>query len=108
MNYGIQESLINTCAWCNKRIPENTEVLGLGAMVKQGIDLKDQEGKIILLSLVLTRKTVPAMVTTSNSEAKRTGKDLMFMTCGQSCAESLKDAFQKEKGIIDNFSMDLM
>lgn len=101
-------SFMNTCAWCNKRIPNNVEVFGLGAKVKQGIGLKDQEGKIISLFLALTEKTVPAIVATSDSEAKRDGKDLLFITCSQSCAELLKDTLQKEKGMVDNISMDLV
>jgi hypothetical protein len=96
---------MNTCAWCNKRIPNNAEVFGLGVKVRQEIDLKGQEGTIISLFLDLTKRTVPAIVATSDSEAKRDGKDLLFMTCSQSCAESLKDAFQKEKDVIDNISM---
>ncbi len=94
----------NICAWCNKTIPEDSEVFGLGAKVKQGFDIKNKEGKIIRLSLALTNKTVPAIVTTSNSDAKKEGKDLMFMTCSQGCAGNLKDALQKEKDVIGNIS----
>ncbi|MEW6419325.1 MAG: hypothetical protein AB1480_14635 [Nitrospirota bacterium] len=94
----------NTCAWCGKTIPENSEVFGLGAKIRHGFDIKDKEGKIIQLSLVLTNKTVPAIVTTSDSEAKREGYDLMFMTCSQRCAKSLKKTLQKEKEIIDRIS----
>lgn len=93
-------SFKNRCAWCNKTIPEDSEVFGLGAKFREGVDIEDNEGKIIPLSLVVTNKTIPAIVTTSDSEAKREGKDLMFMTCSQSCAESLRDALQKEKDFV--------
>ena len=96
---------MNTCAWCNKRIPEDCEVFGFGAKIRQGIDLEDQEGKTISLFLALANKTVPAIATTGNSEAKRKGYDLMFMTCSQACAESLKEALQKEIDIVDNIIM---
>jgi hypothetical protein len=98
----------NTCAWCGKVIPEDSEVFGLGAKVRQGFDIKDQEGRIIPLTLLQADKTIPAIVTTSNSEAKREGYDLMFMTCSQGCAKSLKKTLQKEKKIIDNISMNLI
>lgn len=100
-----QKSPMNTCAWCNKRIPEDSEVFGLGAKVKPAIKLEDQEGKFIPLSLILTDKTIPAIVTTTDSQAKQKGNDLMFMTCSQGCAESLKEALYKEKWIIDSISM---
>jgi len=91
---------MNVCAWCKKKIPKNCEVFGLGAKVGKGIDLKGQEGEIISLFLVLADKTVPATVTTFNSEAKKNGYDLMFMTCSQSCAKSLKNNLQKEKDLL--------
>ncbi|MBW2039692.1 MAG: hypothetical protein JRI46_08865 [Deltaproteobacteria bacterium] len=103
--YVKQEPLMNTCAWCNKRIPEDFEVFGLGAKVKQESDLADKEGKIIQLFLVVANKTVPAIVTTNNSQAKIDGIDLMFMTCSQDCAESLRDALKKEKDLIGNISI---
>lgn len=101
--YAKHELLEDTCAWCNKRIPKDHEVFGLGIKVREGIDLSDKEGKTISLFLVRKNKTVPANVVTSDSEAKRDGKDIMFMTCSQSCAESLKAALQKEKDIFGRF-----
>lgn len=104
LNENSPQVFESTCAWCGKTIPEDSEVFGLGAKVKQGFDIKNKEGKIIQLSLALTNKTVPAIVTTSNSDAKKEGKDLMFMTCSQGCAGNLKDALQKEKDVIGNIS----
>ena len=91
----------NICAWCNREIPEASEVFGLGAKVRENILLNDFEGTIISIELFKTDKTVPAIVTTSDSEAKRDGYDLMFMTCSQACAESLKTALSKDKELID-------
>jgi hypothetical protein len=91
----------NTCAWCNKEISEDSEVFGLGARFKKGVAMRNREGKIIPLSLMVTNKIVPAIVTTSNSEAKRDKIDLMFMTCSQTCGESLKTALEAEKGLFD-------
>ncbi len=100
--YLNQELYKHICAWCNKRIPEGVPVFGLGVKSRPSVDLQAWGGKIIPMSLVLTNKTVPAMVTTSDSDAKREGKDLMFMTCSQACAESLKDALEKEKALGDS------
>lgn len=91
----------NICAWCNREIPEGSRVFGLGARVRENILLNDFEGTIISLELFKTDKTVPAIVTTSDSEAKKDGYDLMFMACSQACAESLKTALNKEKELFD-------
>ena len=56
----------NICSWCKKKIPEDFEIFGLGVKFKEGIDMRDKEGKIIHLTLAVTNKTVPAIVTTGN------------------------------------------
>ncbi len=94
----------NNCAWCGKTIPENSEVFGLGAKVRKTFDIKDQEGKIIPLTLIKADKTIPAIVTTSKSEAKRDGYDLMFMICSKDCAESLRTALEKEIKLFEKVS----
>ena len=93
---------MNICAWCGKTIPEDSEVFGLGAKARKDVDIKQHEGIIIQLSLILSRRTVPAIVTREDSEARKTGKDLMFMTCGQRCVESLKTALEQEKNLFGN------
>ena len=102
------KELKNTCAWCSKEISENSEVFGLGAKVRQDFYIKGKEGRITSLSLIQADKTIPAIVATSNSEAKREGCDLIFMTCSQDCAKSLKKTLQKEKEIIDNINIKLI
>jgi hypothetical protein len=67
--------------------------------------MKDREVEIIPLTLVQANKTIPAIVPTRDSEAKRDGKDLIFMTCSLNCATLLKSTFQKEKEIINNVSI---
>lgn len=92
----------NTCAWCKKDIPEGTEVFGLGAKVKKGVNIKGKEGKIIPLQLITKNKEVLAIVVTKDSQAKKDGYDLMFMTCGQKCGKSLKTALNAETKLFDD------
>lgn len=89
-------SFVTTCAWCGKGIPEDTEVFSIGAKARPGVDLKDQEGSIIPLPLHLVRKIVPAMIPTSDSEAKKDGYDMVFMVCSRSCGEALRQALDEE------------
>jgi hypothetical protein len=93
---------MNTCAWCNKNIPEGNEVFGLGAKLRLGINLKNREGTIISLLLATVNKNVPAIVTVTGSDAKKVGNDLLFMLCSQECGESLREVLQREIDIIDN------
>jgi hypothetical protein len=86
----------NFCAWCKKTIPEDSELFGVGAKLKPGIDFEESAGKTITLYLVLSGKEIPAFVTTRNSRAKKDGHDIMFMVCSAECGEFLAMAFQKE------------
>jgi len=88
--------------WVLAPVVGGDPVFGLGAKARKDVDIKQHEGTIIQLSLILSRRTVPAIVTREDSEARKTGKDLMFMTCGQRCVESLKTALEQEKNLFGN------
>ena len=93
---------INICAWCNKRVPENDEVYGLGAGLRPDIDFTDRAGEIIPVYLASTDREVPAIVTTSDSEAKRDGYDVIFLICCEKCGEALKAVLQTEIDFFEN------
>jgi hypothetical protein len=44
-------------------------------------------------------RNVQAMVVAEDSPAKRDGKDLLFVTCGESCAEALRQSLDREMDI---------
>ena len=90
-----QRKLMNTCTWCKKNIPDDIEVFGMGAKIRQGIDLKHKEGKLLKLSL-LNDRTIHALVPTAGSKAKEAGYDLMFMACSKECANDMSKALQEE------------
>ncbi len=90
------EELASVCAWCGETIAEDVEVYGMGARVKPGIDLTDKQGTAVTLSLRLKDKTVPAIVVTNDSEAKRHGYDVALVGCSRECVASLKRALQEE------------
>jgi len=92
----------NTCAWCKKNIPEDTEVFGISAKVKKDIDIKGKEGEIISLHFATKNKDVQAVVVTKDSPAKKEGYDLVFMACSQKCAKSLKSALNAEIKLFDD------
>jgi len=76
-------------------------VFGFGAKASHGIDLSDKEGEFVSLYLALLDKTVYALVPSSSSTAKTDGYDLIFITCSEDCAQSLKDALEHERNVFE-------
>jgi len=68
---------------------------------RQRIGSRSREGKVIPVVLALVDKTIPAIVTTGDSQAKRNGYDLLFMCCSRECAGLLKDVLQEERNLFD-------
>ena len=85
-----------TCAWCGKHIREDGEIFSLGVGILTTIDLEDREGRLIPVTLSLMDKTVSAIVTAKDSQAKKEGKDLAFPLCSQACGRSLRAALRTE------------
>jgi hypothetical protein len=92
---------MHSCAWCNEQIPEDTEVFGFGAKCRPEVDLTAHEGSVIPFFIATLNRRIPAFVSASDSDAKRDGYDLVFMTCSRTCSESLKAALEKEKTLLD-------
>ncbi len=92
----------STCAWCGSEIPEEDEVFAVGATLRGGIQFEvDDNGSGFFLPVAVGQKMVPAIITASDSEARKQGNDLMFMTCSEICACSLRDALCEQKEVID-------
>lgn len=87
---------LSRCAWCRKHIDENSEVFGLGAKLKPGIDLSSYQSHCIELELPSEEKSVCMIVNTEGSAAKKDGKDGMFMVCSKKCAGNLKRALEED------------
>lgn len=91
----------NTCAWCGEFIDEDVKIHAIGAKFPQDVDMKDHEGMVIFLGFNDIDKKVPAIIPTSDSEAKKRGHELMFMTCSQICYNKLKSTLDKENDLYD-------
>jgi len=96
--------VITMCTWCGKKIPEDSGIFALGAKVKSNIDLRNKAGHAIQLHLLKCGKTVKAIVPTNDSQAKKEGKDLLFIICSQHCGNQLKRALQDEVDLFDQIS----
>jgi hypothetical protein len=84
------------CAWCEEEIPEGHEVLGVPAKLRPEQVRKEWAGTIQPLRLVWAQRTLPMMVVSEDSPAKRDGKDAMFMVCSDSCGRALQAALRKD------------
>jgi hypothetical protein len=84
------------CGWCGDDIPKDTELFGVSAKARADIDITELQGKVIDVFLTRRNRTVQALVVTTDSPAKKEGKDLLFVACSESCAEALRQGVGKE------------
>jgi len=90
------EHFQRTCGWCGKRIPPDTEVFGGGIKARPGVDLSQQAGQVLAMYVAAANKTVLVAVTGQDSDARKDGYDLMYMTCSAQCGQQLRAAFQAD------------
>jgi len=92
-----------TCAWCDKKIPDDAEVFALGAKIKADYFqlAKQQAGQLVDFHLFTVDKDVPVVISAPDSDAKKEGKDLLFPTCSLKCGKALKATLRKEEGIAE-------
>jgi hypothetical protein len=91
----------NTCAWCDEFVDEDMEIHAIGAKFPSSVNMEEHEGTVIFLGFKDIDKKVPAIISTSDSEARKHGHDLMFLTCSQSCFKKLKSLLDKEDDLLD-------
>ena len=84
------------CAYCDKEVDQDSEVFGVLLTIGEVHDLKDLEGEMISVYLEEVNRSIPAKVSTEDSDAKKDGGDIGFMTCSEGCAQSLTTTLQKE------------
>ena len=87
---------MSKCAWCQSHISDDMEVFGADAKLKPNVDLSKYESHCIQIGLVSEEKPIYMMVTAQGSEAKRDGKDCMFLFCSEECGKKLKNVLEKE------------
>ncbi len=98
MEFGIvpDSDALTRCAWCRAYIDENSEVFGLGVTLRPDTDLSQYESHCIELELLSEAKSVVMLVTQKASQARKEGKDGMFMVCSQKCADRLKETLAED------------
>lgn len=84
------------CAWCMKKIGEDKPCFGLSVKFAEGLDLNEEEGRIIPIYLSSRKTSVPLIVVANDSEAKKSGQDGIFAICSEKCGEKMKMALAKE------------
>jgi hypothetical protein len=102
MSKPTYKQLIRTCAWCNQEISEDEDIFGFGAKASQSVDLDGKEGEFVSLNLSLREKTVFALVPEKTSGTNAQGYDLLFITCSEDCAQSLKDELDLERDVFED------
>lgn len=85
-----------TCAWCEQKIPEASEIFSVNARFGPEINLAEFAGEIWPFTLTHSDKTVSAIVTAPDSPAKKAGYDLFFIVCSEFCGLMLRHELEKE------------
>ncbi len=93
MSINTNDEVFETCAWCKVEIPEDDEVFGLSGSVKDTSDLKTLDGDKVTLEL--NSETANGFAPPFYSDAKREGRDVIFMLCSEKCAGELEEALNK-------------
>jgi len=85
------------CARCARDIRPGAGAYGVGAKARKDVSLKAYEGTILQVGLAHNGRTLPAMIASCGSEAKKAGNDIIFMVCSKECGDALKKALRKER-----------
>ncbi len=94
-----KKDLIHKCAWCGNPILKNQEYFGFSAKSSPDIDLTGKAGQFVSLNLSLQEKTTFALVPDETMVVGLGGHDLLFITCSEDCASSLKEALDLERDV---------
>jgi hypothetical protein len=94
-----KDDLLHQCSWCGVAIHEDEDYYGFGARASRDLDLEDKAGQFVSLNLSLLEKTVAALVPSELGAPELNGHDLVFITCSEDCASSLKEALDLERDV---------
>jgi hypothetical protein len=87
-----------------KKIDDNQPLYAISVKFAEGIDFSKNEGEIIQVYLSSRGTSIPMVVTTADSEAKKHGQDGLFTTCSQKCGEKMKASLAKELKTFTSFA----
>jgi hypothetical protein len=93
------DDLFHQCSWCGNTIQEDEDYYGFGAKASNDVNLEDKAGQFVSLKLSLIEKTVVALVPSELGAPELDGHDLVFITCSEDCASSLKEALDLERDV---------
>ena len=71
-------------------------MFAIGGKTRPGVDLSQFEGAAMRMRLLTLDRDVVVIVPSRDSDAKRDGKDVLFMTCSERCGRELKAVLKKE------------
>ena len=95
------KQVLKTCSWCGAKIDNGHEIFALGCKKNPEIDISKYEGKIMPAKIDTLNKIIWAIVTKADSDARREGKDLIFVFCSEECGDHIKETLQQEKELGD-------
>gem|GEM_PF-3592361 len=93
------------CAWCRKPFDVDGTIFTSRLELKPGLELEGEEGLVVPLHLSSVDRVVPAIFFTLPLPGNRGQRGLNVVTCSLECLEELREAFNREREIIERFNV---
>ncbi len=93
------------CAWCRRPFDTDGTIFTSRLELKPGLELEGREGLVVPLRLHAVDKVVPAIFLTLPATGNLRIKGLNVVTCSLECLEALREAFNREREIIERFNV---
>jgi len=99
----MDEALV--CGWCKKPFELDGTIYTNRLELKPGLELEGEEGLVVPLHLTSVDRVVPAVFFTMTMPGGEMSRGLSVFTCSLECLEALRDAFNREREIIERFNV---
>jgi hypothetical protein len=87
--------VVKTCCLCDSKIRDNQKIFALDFSIPK-LDTSKKAGELFPIIISALNKTVWAIIPTLDSDARKDGKDYIFVTCSENCKKQLKELLIKE------------
>ena len=95
--------ICESCSWCSGRLELNEKRFSFGVKTRIDVTPFDDPTRPLVITLS-DQKTILAIVTTQDSQARKDGYQLLVMCCSKGCVDEAQQALQDAIDI-DNLTM---
>lgn len=100
-NLDIYKNYTAPCSWCKGIMHSEQKAFCVTGKKLPGKDISMYEGQYVPLEVTSREETVMALVTASDSDARKEGIDFLFVVCSMECANELLKALKQDEDILE-------